>query len=80
MFSESGWLPEADEDEELARLVGVRLVGDPEITGGHVRITVQNRVVILQGHVPSAEAKAAAGRQAWSTPGVFDVSNRLAHD
>ena len=77
MHFEGGWLPEADADIELARQVGERLMGDPEITGGHVRITVQNRVVILQGRVPTAEAKAAAGRQAWSTPGVFDVNNRL---
>jgi osmotically-inducible protein OsmY len=77
VFSDNGGLPEADEDIELARQVGERLLGDPEITGGYVRVAVQNRVVILQGHVPTAEAKAAAGRQAWRTPGVFDVSNRL---
>jgi osmotically-inducible protein OsmY len=72
-------LPVADEDGELARMVGERLLGEPEITGGYVRVSVQNRVVILEGRVPSAEAKAAASRQAWLTPGVFDVSNRLSH-
>jgi osmotically-inducible protein OsmY len=79
LFAENGGLPEADEDGELARMVGERLLGDPEITGGYVRISVQNRVVILEGRVPTPEAKAAAGRQAWQTPGVFDVSNRLGH-
>jgi osmotically-inducible protein OsmY len=69
---------DVEADAELAQLVAERFVGDPELTRGHVRITVQNRVVILQGYVYTPEARLAAARLAWSTPGVFDVCNRLA--
>jgi osmotically-inducible protein OsmY len=64
-------------DDDLARRVAARLVDDPQVTDGEVRVSVQNRVVILRGHVPTPEARMAAGRRAWSTPGVFDVCNRL---
>lgn len=64
-------------DDDLAWRVAARLVDDPEVIEGEVRVSVQNRVVILQGHVPTPEARIAASRRAWSTPGVFDVCNRL---
>ncbi|GGL09330.1 BON domain-containing protein [Mangrovihabitans endophyticus] len=64
-------------DELLARRVADRFVDDPELRGGHVTISVQNRVVILKGRVGSPELRAAAARQAWAIPGVFDVCNRL---
>lgn len=65
-------------DELLARRVAERFVQDPEIRSGHVVIAVQNRVAILQGRLDSPQARDAAGRQAWATPGIFDVCNRLA--
>jgi len=67
-------------DERLAHLVADRLIAEPAIRGGQLVITVQNRVVILDGRIDSTEAKAAASRQAWSTPGVYDVCNRLVAD
>lgn len=90
-FSEDGWPrdPWRDDDadadrvytdeadELLARRVADRFVNDPDLRSGHVVITVQNRVVILKGRVDSPVAKDAASRQAWATPGVFDVCNRL---
>ena len=64
-------------DEMIARRVADRFRHEPEIRSGHVVVAVQNRVVILRGRVDSPEARAAAGRQAWATPGVYDVCNRL---
>lgn len=65
-------------DEVLARMVADRFVLEPALGAGHVVVAVQNRVVILEGRLRSAEARAAAGRLAWDIPGVYDVSNRLA--
>lgn len=64
-------------DELIARRVADRFLRAPEIRSGHVVVAVQNRVVILKGRVDSDLARAAAGKQAWSTPGVHDVCNRL---
>ena len=64
-------------DELIARRVADRFLRDPEIRSGHVLVAVQNRVVILKGRVDSDDARAAASKQAWSTPGVYDVCNRL---
>ena len=63
-------------DQELAHRVAERILADPVIHGGQVEISVQNRVVILEGSIDSA-ARVAAGRQAWAAPGVHDVCNRL---
>jgi osmotically-inducible protein OsmY len=77
---------EADEflvdevDAALVDRVAERLVTEAVIRGRLVRVMVQNSVVILQGSVDSAEVKAAAGRLAWETPGVFDVCNMLIAD
>ncbi len=86
-YSEGEWprrdrmpaVPEAGDamDELLARMVADRFVLDPAIGSGHVVVAVQNRVVILQGRLRTDAAREAAGRQAWATPGVFDVCNRL---
>ena len=67
-------------DERLARQVADRVIAEPAVRAGQLEITVQNRVVILAGRIDSAEAKHAAGRQAWSTPGVYDVCNLLVTD
>jgi osmotically-inducible protein OsmY len=64
-------------DAMLARRVAHRFLADPAIGSGHVVVAVQNRVVILEGRLNSRRARDAAGQQAWATPGVFDVSNRL---
>lgn len=64
-------------DELIARRVADRFLRDPQIRSGHVLVAVQNRVVILKGRVDSDDARSAAGRQAWATPGVYDVCNRL---
>ncbi|GGL19676.1 BON domain-containing protein [Mangrovihabitans endophyticus] len=67
-------------DEALVEGVAERLVADTTIRGRRVQVTVQNCVVILEGNVDTAESKDAAGRQAWATPGVYDVCNMLTTD
>jgi osmotically-inducible protein OsmY len=67
-------------DAALVDRIAGRLVAEAEIRGRLIEITVQNSVVIFEGSVESAAVKAAAGRLAWSTPGVFDVCNMLTTD
>jgi osmotically-inducible protein OsmY len=42
-----------------------------------LKVHVKAGVVILEGDVPTALAKRAAGDDSWDTPGVADVSNQL---
>jgi osmotically-inducible protein OsmY len=65
------------EDDILVDLVAGGLMAESSIRGRRVTVMVQNRVVILEGEVDSEASKKAAGRRAWSTPGVFDVCNLL---
>lgn len=67
-------------DDALVERVAERLVAEAEVRGRLVRVMVQNSVVILEGNVDSPADKAAAGRLAWATPGVFDVCNMLLAD
>lgn len=64
-------------DLRLVHEVADRFIADPVIRGGDLRITVQNRVAILEGDIDSPAARAAAVRQAWATPGIHDVLNCL---
>ena len=64
-------------DLRLVHEVADRFIADPVIRGGELRITVQNRVAILEGSIDSAAAREAAVRQAWATPGIQDVLNCL---
>jgi osmotically-inducible protein OsmY len=66
-----------DPDELLLDLVAGRMLASGEVRGRHVSLMVQNSVVILEGSVSSVESRDAAGRLAWSTPGVADVLNSL---
>jgi osmotically-inducible protein OsmY len=86
--SENRWILDDDNasfltdeiDDVLVEEVAGRFLTDTDIRGRHVQVSVQNCVVILQGSVESEAAKEAAGRQAWATPGVFDVCNMLVPD
>lgn len=74
------WRPAArqeSDDQHLARMVAERLRSDPWTCLEPVHVKVQNRVVILEGHVDSETARWAAVYQAWQTPGVFDVCDAL---
>ncbi|MFI0795856.1 BON domain-containing protein [Micromonospora rubida] len=67
----------ADEDARLAAVVARRLGGDPAVRHERVRVSVQNRVVILTGIVADPRARRAAGELAWEVADVVDVCNAL---
>ncbi|MGW1059140.1 BON domain-containing protein [Micromonospora rubida] len=67
----------ADEDARLAAVVARRLGGDPTVRHERVRVSVQNRVVILTGIVADPRARRAAGELAWEVTDVVDVCNAL---
>ncbi|WP_320068513.1 BON domain-containing protein [Micromonospora sp. RTGN7] len=67
----------ADEDARLAAAVARRLGGDPTVRHEPVRVSVQNRVVILTGIVADPRARRAAGELAWAVTDVADVCNAL---
>jgi hypothetical protein len=73
------WTPDIalGADERIADRAVVALRRDPQVYGRHLEIMVQNRVLILQGDVDSLHVRAAAGRRAWSVPGVLDIANEL---
>jgi osmotically-inducible protein OsmY len=82
-FPEEWWSAGAesrpeDPDVSLALAVVDRLRAVRRLRGHRIEVRAQNRVVILEGKVPSDELKALAGEHAWDTAGVFDVCNRLA--
>jgi osmotically-inducible protein OsmY len=56
----------------IERLRGVRRLRQQLIT-----VQAQNRVVILEGAVASADLRHLAAAHAWRTDGVYDVCNRL---
>jgi len=64
-------------DDLLGRLVTRRLRDDPRTRHEPITVTVQNRVVILNGYVGSAKARRVAGAHAWDIPITFDVCNAL---
>jgi osmotically-inducible protein OsmY len=65
-------------DDRLCRMVVDRLRRVPHLVLLPIVISVQNRVVILEGGVDSMESAATVCEEAWSTPGVHDVCNALA--
>ncbi|MGN9779406.1 BON domain-containing protein [Micromonospora sp. H33] len=65
------------EDARLACRLLERMQRDPLLRHERICIEVQNQVVILDGHVSSADVKAHAHTLAWGAPDVHDVSNRL---
>ncbi|WFF00245.1 BON domain-containing protein [Micromonospora sp. WMMD964] len=64
-------------DARLACQLLERMQRDLRLRHEHICIEVQNRVVILEGTVTSADVSAEAQARAWSIPGVHDVNNRL---
>ncbi|MDG4824957.1 BON domain-containing protein [Asanoa sp. WMMD1127] len=66
------------QDDLLAIAVLNELSADTRLAGGEILVEVQNRVVILDGVVPSTYTRHAAGDAAWRVDGVFDVANRIA--
>ncbi|WP_158277882.1 BON domain-containing protein [Pseudosporangium ferrugineum] len=67
----------SDRDHLILRAVADALFTDPEVTGGHINLGVQNGVVILDGDVDSEPTRSAAAACAWTVEGVTDVCNAL---
>lgn len=65
-------------DEMIAEVFAASVFSDPHIRGAHIKVQVQNRVVILLGEVATVQARRAMRQRAWDVPGVADVCNRLA--
>ena len=64
-------------DPELKALLVQRLNENPLTMEERIKVAVTRSAVILSGGVSTRIAKRAAGDDAWDTPGVADVSNRL---
>lgn len=64
-------------DEDIWRDIQIGMDWDEYVNPDHVRVQVQDGVVTLEGAVASPLEKRSAGDDAWDTPGVRDVRNRL---
>jgi osmotically-inducible protein OsmY len=64
-------------DTDIAGDVNNRLLNDTWIDAKNIHITVHNGTVTLTGTVHSLFQKRMAGDDAWDTPGVMDVRNKL---
>ena len=69
--------PPCEDDVDLAFRVADRLRAELP-PGCDIVVEVQNRVVMLEGTVPTRSVCVDAHRTTWQVPGVIDVSNRLA--
>ncbi|GAB7046675.1 BON domain-containing protein [Catenuloplanes indicus] len=68
----------APTDERIRRMAIHRLLRVAHLRTQPARVSVQNRVVILEGDVDTADLAAQIGAEVWRTPGVLDVCNALA--
>lgn len=69
--------PAKPTDGEIKSVLVDRLRENPWTKDDDIRVDVKRNVVILSGEVSTTRAKRAAGDDAWDTPGVVDISNRL---
>ncbi|MEV4703172.1 BON domain-containing protein [Actinoplanes sp. NPDC049316] len=67
----------SDRDERILRAVADALFDDPEVTGGHIDLNVQNGVVIIDGDADSEPTRSAVVAAVWRIEGVTDVCNAL---
>ncbi|WP_431879460.1 BON domain-containing protein [Micromonospora marina] len=65
------------DDTRLACHVVEQMSRDPLLRHERICVEAQNRVVILEGRVGSAEALARARALAWAVSGVHDVNVRV---
>jgi osmotically-inducible protein OsmY len=68
---------ESDSDEEITDAVRIVLEKDPFVNAGQIRVATANRVVTLQGLVPTESEKEMAEADAWYVFGVDGVVNEL---
>jgi osmotically-inducible protein OsmY len=70
-------LAEVADDTYLFRAVQSALLAEPELEGLAIAARVSERVVTLDGHVPSLELRKKAGAVAAATLGVERVDNKV---
>lgn len=69
-------LPVLD-DDSLRKHIRRALVRNPKIDESRVTVAVMNGVVYLGGFASTAAEKRLAEQEAWSTPGVREIVNRV---
>lgn len=68
---------EQDTDAEVNDALRIVLEIDPWLNAAEIATRVDDRVVTLEGRVPSPEQSRMAERDAWYIPGVHGVTNHL---
>jgi osmotically-inducible protein OsmY len=66
-----------DRDDEVAEVMRLVLEADPELDADQIRPNCANKVITLEGSVPSEREKRRAELDAWSMFAVRGVVNRL---
>jgi osmotically-inducible protein OsmY len=66
-----------DRDDEVAEVLRLVLEADPELDADQIRPNCSDKVIILEGSVPSEREKRRAELDAWSMFAVKGVVNRL---
>ena len=69
--------PEEDSDDETTDAVRIVLEKDPFVHAAQIRVSCRERVVTLEGLVPSEAEREMAEYDAWCTFGVDRVVNRI---
>jgi osmotically-inducible protein OsmY len=73
-------MPDTPTDREVRSTVVHRLRENPYTDDCRIKVTVDDGVVGLGGHVHTPTARDAAVEDAWTVPGVFEVRNELVVD
>jgi len=69
--------PERDNDGELHDAIRMVLERDPWINHSQVQIQIQDRMVVVQGLLPSDEQSHMVEHDIWCVRGVHGVENRI---
>ena len=68
---------EQDSDAELSDALRIVLEKDPWLDAAAIGVRVKDRIVTLQGLIPSQEQRRMASQDAWYILGVHGVDNQL---
>ena len=66
-----------DRDDEVTEVLHLVLAADPTVDASQIRIQCRDKVVVLDGSVPTEPQKRRAELDAWALFGVDRVVNRL---
>jgi hypothetical protein len=68
------------DDEGTAQAIGLALASDPLSGGSDLTVRVRHGVALLEGWTRTVAGKVQADRLARTTPGIWEVRNRLMSD